>query len=173
MHIVSQSLIDILTRWSSIYDRQGGYFSFILQCYITSTLDRVCSEEKKHILDIIIKIHYFFQARGTTPELLGISMTTDGGCMSPYRDFDVRSERKMKPSVGRTASFMSTTTTGATRQPHFSGGGQGKLLCVRFPGVLIKNNLNCLFFSPSLQARLLNIPEQYHTIEVLAMSIIL
>ena len=75
-------------------------------------------------------------------------MTTDGGCMSPYRDFDVRSERKMKPSVGRTASFMSTTTTGATRQPHFSGGGQGKLLCVRFPGVLIKNNLNCLSFSP-------------------------
>ena len=74
-------------------------------------------------------------------------MTTDGGCMSPYRDFDVRSERKMKPSVGRTASFMSTTTTGATRQPHFSGGGQGKLLCVRFPGVLSKNNPTLFIFS--------------------------
>ena len=118
----------------------GGYFSFILQCYISSTLDRVCSEKKTYSI--------FFQARGTTPELLGISMTTDGGCMSPYRDFDVRSERKMKPSVGRTASFMSTTTTGATRQPHFSGGGQGKLLCVRFPGVLSKNNPSLFIFSP-------------------------
>ena len=58
--------------------------------------------------------------------------------MSPYRDFDVRSERKMKPSVGRTASFMSTTTTGTTRQPHFSGGGQGQLLRVRFADV--RNN---------------------------------
>ena len=97
-------------------------------------------------------------------------MTTDGGCMSPYRDFDVRSERKMKPSVGRTASFMSTTTTGTTRQPHFSGGGQGQLLRVHFPGV--PNNPNCLFFSP-LQARPSNIPEQYLTIEVLATYIIL
>ena len=173
MHIVSQSLIDILTRWSSIYDRQGDTFpssySVTLAQHQTESVQK---KKKKHILDIIINIHYFFQARGTTPELLGISMTTDGGCMSPYRDFDVRSERKMKPSVGRTASFMSTTTTGATRQPHFSGGGQGKLLCVRFPGVLSKNNPSLFIFFPSLQARLLNIPEQYHTIEVLAMSII-
>ena len=109
----------------------GGYFS--PSSYSVSLAQhKTESVQKKKTYSI------FFQARGTTPELLGISMTTDGGCMSPYRDFDVRSERKMKPSVGRTASFMSTTTTGATRQPHFSGGGQGKLLCVRFPGVLSK-----------------------------------
>ena len=47
-------------------------------------------------------------------------MTNDGSCMSPYRDFDVRSERKMKTTVGRTASFMSTNTS--SRQPHYSGG---------------------------------------------------
>jgi len=87
------------------------------------------SQSEEHILSPcreLLKSTDFSPARGTTPELLGISMTTDGGCMSPYRDFDVRSERKMKTNVGRTSSFMSTnTTTGATRQPHFSGGGQG------------------------------------------------
>ena len=139
MHI-SQSLIDILTRWSSIYDRQGDIFPSSYS--VTLAQHQTESVQKKKTYSI------FFQARGTTPELLGISMTTDGGCMSPYRDFDVRSERKMKPSVGRTASFMSTTTTGATRQPHFSGGGQGKLLCVRFPGVLSKNNPSLFIFSP-------------------------
>ena len=138
MHI-SQSLIDILTRWSSIYDRQGDIFPSSYS--VTLAQHQTESVQKK-------KYSIFFQARGTTPELLGISMTTDGGCMSPYRDFDVRSERKMKPSVGRTASFMSTTTTGATRQPHFSGGGQGKLLCVRFPGVLSKNNPSLFIFFP-------------------------
>ena len=36
--------------------------------------------------------------------------------MSPYRDYDLRSERKMRASVGRTASFMSTST-GSRPQP--------------------------------------------------------
>ena len=39
---------------------------------------------------------YFLQVRGTTPELLAISMTAEGGCISPYRDFDVRSDRRVK-----------------------------------------------------------------------------
>merc|ERR1711863_234738 len=62
------------------------------------------SQSEEHILSPcreLLKSTDFSPARGTTPELLGISMTTDGGCMSPYRDFDVRSERKMKPSVGQ------------------------------------------------------------------------
>ena len=60
--------------------------------------------------------YLLFQVRGTTPELLGISVTSDGSCMSPYRDYDLRSERKMRASVGRTASFMSTST-GSRPQP--------------------------------------------------------
>ena len=37
-------------------------------------------------------------------------MTAEGGCISPYRDFDtVSSTSKMRSGVGRTASFISTT----------------------------------------------------------------
>ncbi len=68
----------------------------------------------------------YFQVRGTTPELLAVSMTAGSGGgsyygSSPYRDrdYDVRSERRMRP-VGRTASFAS-----GTRSQHFSGGTLG------------------------------------------------
>ena len=50
-------------------------------------------------------------------------MTAKGGCISPYRDFDVRSERHMKGSVGRTASFISTSnmSTSGVGGRHYSG----------------------------------------------------
>ena len=86
--------------------------------------------------------------------------------MSPYRDFDVRSDRKMKPSVGRTASFMSTTTTGTTRQPHFSGGGQGQLLRVRFAGVrnnpILSHSVGQKIKKSPGQKNLLNQMNQFH-----------
>ena len=58
-------------------------------------------------------------------------MTAEGGCISPYRDFDVRSDRRVGKAVGRCASFISTSnmstsgvsTTGNGR--NFSGGSSG------------------------------------------------
>lgn len=75
-----------------------------------------------------------FQVRGTTPELLAISMTAEGGCISPYRDFDIRSERRsgLRGNVGRTASFISTNSScirpfpsSNTGQTIVSGSGGG------------------------------------------------
>ena len=68
---------------------------------------------------------FFLQVRGTTPELLAISMTAEGGCISPYRDFDIRSDRRVK-AVGRCASFISTSnmsTSGGTGNSGYGGTG--------------------------------------------------
>ena len=46
-------------------------------------------------------------------------MTAEGGCISPYRDFDtVSSSSKMRSGVGRTASFISST---GSNYRHYSG----------------------------------------------------
>ena len=46
-------------------------------------------------------------------------MTAEGGCISPYRDFDtVSSSSKVRSGVGRTASFISST---GSNYRHYSG----------------------------------------------------
>jgi len=91
------------------------------------------SQSEEHILSPcreLLKSSEFSPVRGTTPELLAISMTAEGGCISPYRDFDVRSDRRVGKAVGRCASFISTSnmsTSGAItgNGRNFSGGSTG------------------------------------------------
>lgn len=80
------------------------------------------SQSEEHILSPcreLLKSAEFSPVRGTTPELLAVSMTAEGGCISPYRDFDtVSSSSKMRSGVGRTASFISST---GSNYRHYSG----------------------------------------------------
>jgi len=84
------------------------------------------SQSEEHILSPcreLIKSAEFSPVRGTTPELLAISMTAEGGCISPYRDFDVRSDRRVK-AVGRCASFISTSNMSTSGSAAITGNGR-------------------------------------------------
>ena len=49
-------------------------------------------------------------------------MTAEGGCISPYRDFDIRSDRRVK-AVGRCASFISTSNMSTSGGTGYGGTG--------------------------------------------------
>jgi len=83
------------------------------------------SQSEEHILSPcrdLLKSAEFSPVRGTTPELLAISMTAEGGCISPYRDFDIRSDRRVK-AVGRCASFISTSNMSTSGGTGYGGTG--------------------------------------------------